>query len=210
MPPKPRRKKHHNRIKHKSSKNDIRRIQVANVSAPQLAVVRPRTKRTVSGSSGSGAQNMDIAQIVPASKNKSTPNLQHRSPPVGYPTPPHSPRSPPHYYTIHEAQTHAPAHAYLPPPTVDPLPHLPYHRRRADKLTPSMYTFASDSTKLGEIPMNRWPQPFDFEEMQRKNAEAATRPMPMPVGKPSRGGLFGLFRKKANLPVSIPVPVGGS
>lgn len=46
-------------------------------------------------------------------------------------------------------------------------------RRRLDKVTPSSYTFASDSTKLGEIPQRHWTKPWDYEEAERMNAEAA-------------------------------------
>ncbi|KAL6705282.1 hypothetical protein ACN47E_007092 [Coniothyrium glycines] len=46
-------------------------------------------------------------------------------------------------------------------------------RRRLDKVTPSSYTFASDSTKLGEIPQRNWTKPWDYEEAERLNAEAA-------------------------------------
>lgn len=38
----------------------------------------------------------------------------------------------------------------------------------------TVYTYASESTKLGEIPMHRWTIPFDFEEAERMNAEAET------------------------------------
>lgn len=54
-----------------------------------------------------------------------------------------------------------------PPPVSLPL------RRRADKLTPSSYTFASDSTKLGEIPQRNWTTPWNYEEAERLNNEAA-------------------------------------
>jgi len=66
-----------------------------------------------------------------------------------------------------------------------------------------MYTFGSDSTKLGEIPMHRWATPFDYEEMARKNAEAAMRPMPLPAGRPRRGGLFSIFKRRENVPVPV-------
>jgi hypothetical protein len=55
----------------------------------------------------------------------------------------------------------------LPPPVSMPT------RRRTDKLTPSSYTFASDSTKLGEIPQRNWTTPWDYEEAERLNNEAA-------------------------------------
>ncbi|KAF1973607.1 hypothetical protein BU23DRAFT_589548 [Bimuria novae-zelandiae CBS 107.79] len=75
-------------------------------------------------------------------------------------------------------------------------------RRRADKPTPSTYTFASDSTKLGEIPTRKWSVPFDYEEAARKNAEVEVRGWPVAVapveGKVKRGkGLRSLFKKAA-------------
>lgn len=59
-----------------------------------------------------------------------------------------------------------------------------------------MYTFASDSTKLGEIPMRRWNVPYDYETMARRNEEVPLRPWTSedPVVKPKRG-FFGLFKK---------------
>lgn len=48
-------------------------------------------------------------------------------------------------------------------------------RRRAEKETPSTYTFASDSTKLGEIPHRKWVVPFDFEEAARLNEEVGVK-----------------------------------
>ena len=68
-----------------------------------------------------------------------------------------------------------------------------------------MYTFASDSTKLGEIPMDKWNVPFDFAAMERANREAALKPVPgVPVGlqgdtegKGRRRGFWALFKKKS-------------
>lgn len=54
-------------------------------------------------------------------------------------------------------------------------------RRRLDKVTPSSYTFASDSTKLGEIPQRNWTTPWDWEEAERLNQEAVA------VGYPVAG-----------------------
>ncbi|KAL1623985.1 hypothetical protein SLS56_008037 [Neofusicoccum ribis] len=45
----------------------------------------------------------------------------------------------------------------------------------AGMVTPSTYSFASDSTKLGEIPPRKWTVPFDYAAMERANAEAAAR-----------------------------------
>ncbi|KAF1835400.1 hypothetical protein BDW02DRAFT_292626 [Decorospora gaudefroyi] len=66
-----------------------------------------------------------------------------------------------------------PAHLSPPPPSAT----LPF-RRRMDKMTPSNYTFASDSTKLGEIPQRHWTLPYDYEEADRLNAQAAVQGYP--------------------------------
>ncbi|KAF1929078.1 uncharacterized protein M421DRAFT_420304 [Didymella exigua CBS 183.55] len=46
-------------------------------------------------------------------------------------------------------------------------------KRRLDKMTLSSYTFASDSTKLGEIPETRWAKPWDYERAEMLNNMAA-------------------------------------
>ncbi|KAH7138127.1 hypothetical protein B0J11DRAFT_7745 [Dendryphion nanum] len=70
----------------------------------------------------------------------------------------------------------------IPPPAPKPQPPIPasplqnpilLSPRRRDKMTPSMYTFASDSTKLGEIPQRNWTKPWDYEEAERLNKEIA-------------------------------------
>jgi hypothetical protein len=73
-------------------------------------------------------------------------------------------------------------------------------KRRIDKATPSSYTFASDSTKLGEIPQRNWTTPWDYEEAERLNVEAAANGYPgLPVvvdektGK--KKGLFGWMKR---------------
>ncbi|CBX98019.1 hypothetical protein LEMA_P094280.1 [Plenodomus lingam JN3] len=82
------------------------------------------------------------------------------------------------------------AHRTSPPISSSPV------KRRMDKVTPSSYTFASDSTKLGEIPQFHWTRPWDYEEAERLNSEAALNPQPavtMPVEKTVKKK--GLFRK---------------
>jgi hypothetical protein len=71
---------------------------------------------------------------------------------------------------LHKPSSTPPRPERQPPPPPVSLP----VRRRMDKVTPSSYTFASDSTKLGEIPQRNWTTPWDYEEAQRLNAEAAT------------------------------------
>ena len=65
------------------------------------------------------------------------------------------------------------------------------------------YSFASDSTKLGEIPLHRWTEPApDYDAMERANREAArygwAAAGPPPVPEPARrrgGGFWSLFKK---------------
>lgn len=73
--------------------------------------------------------------------------------------------------------------------------------RRANKPTPTFYSEASDATKLGEIPLHKWAEPVDFDEMSRLNKEAAKNGWPFnemntAAPKKKRGGFFNLFRRK--------------
>jgi hypothetical protein len=77
-------------------------------------------------------------------------------------------------------------------------PSPPIVRRRMDKATLSTYTFASDSTKLGEIPMRNWTVPWDYTQAQRLNEEAAelaTLPVIVAGDKARKRGLFGFLGK---------------
>jgi len=70
-------------------------------------------------------------------------------------------------------------------------------RRRVDKLTPSAYTFASDSTKLGEIPQRSWTTPWDYDEADRLNHEARTA-VPIVVIDEKVGRKKGIFKWMRN------------
>ena len=74
-----------------------------------------------------------------------------------------------------------------------------------------MYTFASDSTKLGEIPMRKWNNPFDYDEMGRRNKEAAMgmsqQQLQQTAAQRKKGGFFSFFRK-AGKPNNATVDVG--
>lgn len=84
-----------------------------------------------------------------------------------------------------------------PPHVVQPA--SPPLKRRMDKATPSSYTFASDSTKLGEIPQRYWTQPWDYEEAEHLNAQAAAMThaaLPSSNGKTTKKkGLFGFLKR---------------
>ncbi|KAJ9647361.1 hypothetical protein H2199_002350 [Coniosporium tulheliwenetii] len=99
---------------------------------------------------------------------------------------------------------HPQAHPIVPPkpPELRSTPTqptgIPLAARRLNKQTLSTYTFASDSTKLGEIPMRKWIEPYDFVAMEKLNEEAKETgwvpPHAVPTPRPRRG-LFRFFRR---------------
>ena len=73
--------------------------------------------------------------------------------------------------------------------------------RRKRQPTPTYYSVASDQTKLGEIPLHKWPQPFDFDAMSLANQQAIANGWPLNQvaeneGKKKRFGIFKLFRNR--------------
>jgi hypothetical protein len=204
--------------KHKHARQlsaaQVRKVQLYNASAPQLAMVksRPHNRRKDSSSSA----NSSLPSPPPSYKSlpaQSPPISGHPPPPEYTPSPaladprhlrkanpsapPPIPRKPTKYRT--EAAKLAQAN----PPFQQPFASSPIPRR-TDKVTPSVYTFASDSTKLGEIPMDRWAVPYDWGAAERGNLAAAMLPPRGPPGVVLEGkggggkrGLFkGLFKKK--------------
>lgn len=96
---------------------------------------------------------------------------------------------------------------------VEPLPPMPntaplaaastttlIPRRR--KPTPTFYSIATDSTKLGEIPLHKWTTPWDFDQMSVLNQEAYRNGWPNgPANAETRkkkAGFFGLFRRRTD------------
>ncbi|KAF7191559.1 hypothetical protein HII31_07061 [Pseudocercospora fuligena] len=91
----------------------------------------------------------------------------------------------------------------------DPVPEIPAPlpgakpmepRRRLQKPTPTLYSIASDSTKLGEIPLHKWSEPVDFDAMSLANKEAMKNGWPVMDAdltgqKKKRGGFLRLFRR---------------
>lgn len=75
-----------------------------------------------------------------------------------------------------------------------PSPGLHPTSRRLDKATPSTYTFASDSTKLGEIPQRNWSTPWNYEEAERLNAEALVSKPVAPSVESKQKGKKGIFK----------------
>lgn len=104
------------------------------------------------------------------------------------------------YLVLEDTPPHMPQ-AFADPAPIPPAT-LGVPRRRADKATPSTYTFLSASTKLGEIPQRNWTLPFDYEEAARLNAEAAVKGYPVAAASTEqktrgRKGLRSLFKKQA-------------
>lgn len=103
-----------------------------------------------------------------------------------------------------------------PPPSTTSQPHLPSSplsspRPRPDRVralrdpVPTYYSQVSDQTKLGEIPLERWPEAFDFAGMEVANREALEEGWPLNRWEAERGtseggkrrrGFWGLFRRK--------------
>lgn len=84
-----------------------------------------------------------------------------------------------------------------PPPKTTPLPQTETRRR---KPTPTYYSVATNSTQIGEIPLHKWAEPYDFDAMSVLNREAVKSGWPLTEydhveTKKKRGGLFRLFRK---------------
>lgn len=64
-----------------------------------------------------------------------------------------------------------------------------------------MYSIATDSTKLGEIPLHKWTVPYDFEAMERLNEEAEKYGWPYPEQDEveetrRRFGFLKIFKKR--------------
>lgn len=109
-----------------------------------------------------------------------------------------TPRLPPMYEQLY---TQAPPLSEK-PRTPEPVSHPTYRHR---KETPTFYSTATGSTKLGEIPMHKWQEPYDFDAMSEPNREAFATGWPLPLEsgqrKKKRGGFFSLFRRKQEVAV---------
>lgn len=169
----------------------VRKVYLKSASTPQLAMVRPKTHRRSSSSksevSTTAASSPKTSSTTPTIPTKPKHRRALSDQPYAFPpaaaialamseTVP-----PPQKLTVKESATP------VAPQTL---------RRRQDKITPSVYTFQSASTRLGEIPEFKWSLPYDHEAMMRLNNEHGGRPWPPPPEptKPKRG-FFSLFKK---------------
>jgi hypothetical protein len=81
--------------------------------------------------------------------------------------------------------------------------------RRTDKVTPSMYSFMSDSTKIGEIPEYKWLTPASYQAEGRYRPPAPIQPVPqIPEEAREKSSLSKrLFRNFLKPPSANPVLV---
>lgn len=190
----------------------LARVVIADSNRPsQVAMVRPGDKRKKSSSSVSSSKVQSTASLAlpappymdtrPGMRGGGETHLMQRkqSAMEVRQQQPHRPaalRSSHSTSILDKAMiAHDPLPAYPPEPI--PLPALP---RRMRKPTPTYYSIDTTSTKLGEIPMHKWAEPYDFDAMSRLNKEAEQNGWPLtdlkytPEPK-KRGGLFRLFRR---------------
>ncbi|KAK5129764.1 hypothetical protein LTR08_002830 [Meristemomyces frigidus] len=101
---------------------------------------------------------------------------------------------------VRAAQPKQPDKPPPPVPYIAPLPAIEPEKLKNE--TEKHYSFVSASTKLGEIPLHKWPQPFDFDAMSLMNREAERNGWPVALfgeGEQVRKKRFGFcrfFRKK--------------
>ncbi|RMZ00580.1 hypothetical protein D0862_06671 [Hortaea werneckii] len=99
-----------------------------------------------------------------------------------------------------------PSQTHLPSPLSTPRARPDRVRALRDPV-PTYYSQISDQTKLGEIPLERWPEAFDFAGMETANREALERGWPLNRWEEDqraaagtegrrRRGFWGLFRRK--------------
>ncbi|KAK3113418.1 hypothetical protein LTR53_009321, partial [Teratosphaeriaceae sp. CCFEE 6253] len=199
----------------------LARVVIENSSKPpQIALVKPGERRKKSGSASVSrsqsetpsaaraplsppppydAAQLPLAPSEPppqplhpqprARRKRSTPDVSH-APQTAPPARPAAVSSPRLHAIIQHA--HEPIL----------LPHIGGGGHRRRKATPTYYSIASDGTKLGEIPLHRWPVPFDFDAMSVVNKEAEVNGWPVNQlgvgeGRKKRFGLMRLFRRKA-------------
>ena len=207
----------------------LAKVVIANSSKPsQIAMVKPRERKKKPGSASS---DQPSSESLPALSTSVTPPLSAASGKhTGRATRPMYQRSQTLPGPMQQSrvlptqdvayqQTFPPPvrpraiqssprlDSMLPPPPelLHPMPasaplrtNLP-HRRRS---TRTYYSIASDSTKLGEIPLHRWPEPYDFDTMSMLNREAEKNGWPVSdvdesvVRKKTGMGIFRMFRRQ--------------
>nr|POE48825.1 hypothetical protein CFP56_38922 [Quercus suber] len=199
----------------------LARITIQNSSKPsQIALVKPATRRkksfsaselsTVSSKTSPKATSPARPSRPPPlfSGSRAAPSTQRSQPPSGKSTA-RSKHHHPSNTTTRLSQTRLPTVNLRPSPDAGPTAQSPPAsavlapetlRRRAP--VPTYYSVASDGTKIGEIPLEKWAEKFDFEAMAAMNREAEVNGWPLvPLAseqnkKKPRTGLLRVFRRK--------------
>ncbi|KAF2869146.1 hypothetical protein BDV95DRAFT_609382 [Massariosphaeria phaeospora] len=194
----------------------ITRMPIRSSDQPQLVVVRPKPGRkgSSSGSSSSSTKAQSTAHNSPYASPPGSPLPQYAAvDPLSVPkSPPPKAKSSPGRSKANSVDGPRPVRPPARPNKIhvpevlvpkDPDPAKTSRltkekeagiKRRIDKVTPSMYTIASASTKLGEIPQNRWNQPWDYTEAERLNAEALINGYLLPATESKPKAKKGLFK----------------
>lgn len=191
----------------------LARVVIADSSKPgQVAMVRSgerkKRKATKGGSTETSTATQSTANLAVASATRLSASGEPKHPPspatntrsqLSLHAPPAPRRKQSAPLLTSAPRSAEPTHRQLPWELSSTA--RPYPPRRANKPTPTFYSEASDATKLGEIPLHKWAQPVDFDEMSRLNKEAAKNGWPFneidsAPPKKKRGGFFGLFRRK--------------
>ncbi|GAB7363342.1 hypothetical protein MBLNU230_g3623t1 [Neophaeotheca triangularis] len=217
----------------KARKPGIARVIIQNSSQPsQLAIVKPgergKSSRSPSGTATPPNSTPPTSNISNASNHR-TARYQAARPKTA-PTPAPTPNA---HKRVHSSEVELPLRSQpeklrssrstprlQKPHTPEEAPPLPRRthedtlaplRRPVDsrlpKRTPTMYSMASASTKMGEIPMHKWHDPWDYDAMAARNREAEEQGWPFQAQeaavaedrvKKKRGGLFRMFRRKGS------------
>lgn len=196
------------RFKDDSKRHDVYVTEIQLQERLRDSSPHRRIRKARSSSKAQPREVQTTLPIRPAPTRKPVPTAT--APP---PSPPqHQQRQQPiESRTPHQQQIYIP---YRPPqPVTGRLPDFPAaaapdfqapptatRRRRKPSITPTMYSIATDSTKLGEIPVHKWAVPYDFERMARLNEEAERYGWPYPEldeveEKKGRFAFLRIFRK---------------
>ncbi|KAK4556359.1 hypothetical protein LTR86_006503 [Recurvomyces mirabilis] len=206
----------------------LARVVIANSSKPsQIAMVKPgerRSKANKQKSKTSSAAALSVASL-PSTSPPPYLAMDEKPPMPARPTHQRAHTAPEEVMRTHQegrafqSATTRRSEPYQPPASDPATDHnhqcsdvrrrpvashsavgLPAAVPRRRKQTPTYYSIASDRTKLGEIPMEKWPEAFDFEAMSLMNRQAEVNGWPVnQVGsevRKKRFGLMRLFRRK--------------
>ena len=190
--------------------------------APQLALVRPGERRKKSSSDSAHFKSTSMTKLSSTSCSTLPAYAPRQSPQIGADQPRRkqseasltktsankradklrATKSTPRL----QATLNEPFNPVPPVPAIDPamspdaafapLLQVPRHR----KATPTFYSIATDSTKIGEIPLHKWADQSDFDRMSLLNQQAYANGWPNEAAAQSRRkvGIFSLFRRRSS------------